>query len=176
MDYSLFNSQIFPFLVDQRFRFLVHQDLVRPGTGETFGRPFARGVDAHFRTEIRQTRSVVERIHRTQRKLDITFGIDVVENFEHHVADILHVYVFIHDHNALSEHSLAQRPDSVHDFARVTGIRLANGNDHQVVEDAFDRQVYVHDLRQRQLHERKEDALDGFAHPGIFHRRLTYDG
>jgi len=55
------------------------------------------------------------------------------------------------------------------DFARMARIRLANGNDHSNCErDAFHRQVHVHDFRQSQLHEREEDALNGFTHPGVF--------
>src|ERR1019366_1850737 len=41
---------------------------------------------------------------------------------------------------------------------------------------AFDRQVHIDNLRDGQLHQRQEDALDGFAHPRVFHRRLSYDG
>ena len=37
-------------------------------------------------------------------------------------------------------------------------------------------QVDVDDLGQRELHEREEDALDGLAHPGVFHGRLADDG
>ena len=31
-------------------------------------------------------------------------------------------------------------------------------------------------LGDRELHEREENALDGFAHPGVFHGRLADDG
>jgi hypothetical protein len=44
------------------------------------------------------------------------------------------------------------------------------------MEDAFGRQVDVDDLRDGHLHHRQEDALDGLAHPGVFHRRLADDG
>src|SRR5438876_10975931 len=43
------------------------------------------------------------------------------------------------------------------------------------MKDAFNRQVDVDQLRDGELHERKENALDGFAHPGIFHGRLAHD-
>src|SRR5580692_1718376 len=49
-----FNPQLFPFLVDQCFGFFVHQDFVGPGTGESFGRPFASSVDAHLRSVVGQ--------------------------------------------------------------------------------------------------------------------------
>ncbi len=44
------------------------------------------------------------------------------------------------------------------------------------MEDAFDGQVDVHQFGDGQLHQRQEDALDCFAHPGIFLRRLAYYG
>jgi hypothetical protein len=119
---------------------------------------------------------VVERIHRAERVLNVAFGIDIVENFEHHFTNILHVYVFIHYNDAFGEHGLAQRPDAAHDFACVSGVGLADGDDHQVVKDAFHRQVHVHDFGQREAHERQEDALHGLAHPGVFHGRLADDG
>jgi hypothetical protein len=55
------------------------------------------------------------------------------------------------------------------------GIRLLDGDDHQVVEDAFDGEVYVHDLGKSEAHQGQEDALYGLAHPGIFHGRLAHD-
>src|SRR6185437_11419930 len=59
----LLNAQILPFSVNQRLGFLVHQYLIGPGTAEALRRPFSRGVDAHLRSEIRQPRRVIERIH-----------------------------------------------------------------------------------------------------------------
>ena len=47
-------------------------------------------------------------------------------------------------------------------------------DDHEVVEDALGGEVDVDDLGEGELHEREEDALDGFAHPGVFHGGLPY--
>ncbi len=80
------------------------------------------------------------------------------------------------DDDALGEHGLAHGPDAVHDLAGVAGVALADAHDHQVVEDALGGEVDVDDLGERQFHEGQEDALDGFAHPGVFHRRLADDG
>ena len=44
------------------------------------------------------------------------------------------------------------------------------------MKDAFHRQVDIDQLRDGELHERKKNALDGFAHPGVFHGRLAHDG
>ena len=67
-------------------------------------------------------------------------------DFQRDVAEILHVDVFIDDDDALGEHGLAQRPDRVHHLAGLSRVRLLDRDDHQVVEDAFDRQVDVHQL------------------------------
>src|SRR5207244_11370773 len=44
------------------------------------------------------------------------------------------------------------------------------------MKNAFHRQVDVDQLRDGEFHERKKNALDGFAHPGVFHGRLAHDG
>ncbi len=90
--------------------------------------------------------------------------------------DVLHVDVFVDHDDALGEHGLAERPDGVHHFARLAGIGLADGDDHQVVKDAFDGKIDVDNFGDGELHQRQENALDGFAHPGVFHGRLADDG
>src|SRR5205823_1186727 len=122
-----------------------------------------------------QARSVVERIYWAQGELDVALRINMVEHLEHYLADVLDVHVLIHHHNAFGEHGLAQRPDAVHHLTGVPRIRLANGNDHQVVKHAFYGQVHIHDFRQCKFHQRQEDSLYSFTHPGIFHRRLAND-
>ena len=42
------------------------------------------------------------------------------------------------------------------------------------MEDAFDGQIDVDDLGDRELHQGQENSFDGFAHPGIFLRRLAH--
>ena len=59
-------------------------------------------------------------------------------------------------------------PDAVHDLTRLARVALADGNDHEVVEDRFDGEVDVDDFWQRKAEEREEDALDGLAHPCVF--------
>jgi hypothetical protein len=49
----LLDPQVLPFVIYLRFGFFVHQDFVWPWTGEAFGWPFARGVNAHLGAEIR---------------------------------------------------------------------------------------------------------------------------
>ena len=116
---------------------------------------------------------MVERIDGAEGELNVALGIDVVEDFECDLADVLHVDVFIYHDNALGEHRLPQRPDGVHHFARLTGVRLLDRDQHQVVEDALDWQVDVHDLRDGELHQRQEDAFHSFTHPTVFHWRLA---
>src|SRR5580698_8247056 len=43
------------------------------------------------------------------------------------------------------------------------------------MKDAFDGQVDVDEFRNGEAHEWKQNALDGFAHPAVFHRRLADD-
>src|ERR1017187_1065346 len=119
---------------------------------------------------------MVERIDWPQRELDVALGIDMVQHFQADVGNILHVHVFVYYDDAFSKHRLPQRPDGVHHLARLSGIGLANGNDHQVMEHAFDGQVDVHQFRNGQLHQRQENALDRLAHPSVFLRRLADDG
>src|ERR1039457_6224155 len=118
---------------------------------------------------------MVERIDWPQRELDVALGIDMVQHFQADVGNILHVHVFVYYDDAFSKHRLPQRPDGVHHLARLTGIGLANGYDHQVVEHAFDGQVYIHQFGDGQLHERQENALDRLAHPSVFLRRLAHN-
>ena len=44
------------------------------------------------------------------------------------------------------------------------------------MEDGLGGEVDVDDLGEGELHEREEDALDGLAHPGVFHGGLADDG
>ena len=86
---------------------------------------------------------MVERVDRAQRKLNVAFGIDMVQNLERDLADVLHVHILVNHDDALSEHRLPQRPDGVHHFAGLAGIGLFDGDQHQVVKDAFDRKIDV---------------------------------
>src|ERR1700722_9818001 len=118
---------------------------------------------------------MVERIHRAHSELNVALGIDVVEDFQGDIGDVLYVHVFVDHHDALGEHGLAQRPDSVHYFASLSGVGLLDGNNHQVVEDAFDGQVDVHQFWDGQLHQRQQNPLDRFTHVGVFLRGLAND-
>src|SRR2546426_6777722 len=93
--------QLLPLAVDQGFGLGVHQDFIRPGTREAFARPLAGSVNAHLRAVIWQAGSVVERINRPQRELDVALGIDVVEHFQREIGYGLDVDVFINDDDAL---------------------------------------------------------------------------
>src|SRR6185312_12967944 len=111
------------------------------------------------------------RVDGAERELDVALRVDVVQYFERDLADVLHVDVFIDHEDALGGHCLAERPYAVHDFARLAGIGFLDRHDHQIVEDAFDGQIDVNDLRNGEPHQRQENARDGTAHPCVFHRR-----
>src|SRR5205823_4539459 len=114
--------------------------------------------------------------YRTKSELNVPLGIDVIESLERDLGDVLDVDVFVEHDDAFGEHSLTERPYGVHHFAGLSGIRLLDGNDHQVVKDTFDGKIDVHDLGDGELHQRQENALHSFAHPTVFHRRFAHDG
>ena len=119
---------------------------------------------------------MVERVYGAEGELDVALGIDVVGGAEGDFGEILDVAVFVDDDDALGEHGLAHGPDAGHDLAGVAGVGLADTDDHEVVEDSLGGEIDVDDLRHGELHEGKEDALDGLAHPGVFHGGLADDG
>ena len=174
-DCELLNVEFFPEGVDSGFDFGGHGEHGGPGACEAFGGPFAGGVDAHFGAEVGEAGGVVKRVDGAQGELNVAFGVDVVGGAEGDFGEVVGVAVFVDDDDALGEHGLAEGPDAAHDFAGVAGVGLADGDDHEVVEDGFGRKADVDDLGQCQLHEGEEDALDGFAHPGVFHGGLADD-
>ena len=119
---------------------------------------------------------MIERVDGAEGELNVALGIDVVGDAEDDFAHVLHIAILIDNQDALGEHGLAERPDGVHDFARVAGIAFADRHDHEVVKDRLDGQIDVDNFWNGELHERQKNALDGLAHPGIFHGRLADDG
>src|SRR5262249_15392058 len=122
--------------------------------GEAFRGPFARGVYAHLGAVVREARGVVERIDGTEGELDVALGVNVVQDFERHFTDVLHIHVLIDNENALGRHRLTQTPDAAHHLAGLPGIGLADGDDHQVVKDAFDGHVDVDQFGDGEAHQR----------------------
>ena len=99
-----------------------------PGAGEALGLPFAGGVDAHLGAVVGQAGGVIERVDGAEGELDVTLGVYVVGYAQDDLGDVLHVAVLVDDDDDFGEHGLAERPDGVHDLARMAGITLANGN------------------------------------------------
>ena len=64
----------------------------------------------------------------------------------------------------------------MHDLAGLHRVRLLDGDDAAVVEDALERHVDVDDLRLHLLQERQEDALRRLGEEAVLHRRLADDG
>src|SRR2546426_813624 len=77
----------------------IHQNLVGPWPHEPLRRPFACRVDPHFRTEVLQTRRMIQRVHRSQRKLHVPLRVQRAQRLPHHFAIIVNVHVVVHHHN-----------------------------------------------------------------------------
>ena len=95
------------------------RDLLRPRPREAFGRPLARGVDAHLAAVGRQIAGVLEVVHRPARELDVALRIVVRADDPGDLRLVLHVDVLVDDDDRLREHQLAEPPARVHDLARV---------------------------------------------------------
>src|SRR5262245_16164339 len=107
-------SQLLPLLIHFALDFLACAVLPRPAPVEAFGFPFTRPVDPHLRAISRFSGSMIEHIDRAQHKLDIAFRVDVIEYFPGDFSRVLHIYLFINDHDAFGKHGLSQSPDCVH--------------------------------------------------------------
>jgi hypothetical protein len=144
--------------------------------GEAFAGPLPGRVDAHLGTVVGKSAGVIERIDGAEHELNVALGVDIVERLPRDFAVILHIHVFVDDDDHLGEHRLAGAPDRVHHLSSVTRVALTDGDQDQVVEDAFWRHGDVADFGELQAHEREEDALDGLAHVIVLHGRRTDDG
>src|SRR5262249_35675867 len=153
-------SRPLPQVVDPAFHVLRHTNLARPWAAESFAGPFSRSVNAHFGAVIREAAGVVQRVDWAKDELDIPLRIDVVQRFPCYLAIVLHVDIFVDHYDAFREHRLTGAPDGTHDLAGVPGIRFADGDENQVMEDPFGRHGDIADFGQLQAHQRQEDPLD----------------
>src|SRR6266849_5510466 len=122
----LIQRQRFPQGIDPFLCRFVHQYLIRPRPRKSFRRPLPRRIDPHLRSDVRHPRRVIQRIHRAQRKLHVPLRIQRAQRLPNHLAVVMHIHVVVHHHNPLGKHRLPQRPNRIHDLARVPGIRLSN--------------------------------------------------
>ena len=88
---------------------------------------------------------------------------------------VVDVHVLVDDDDRLRQAEQAEPPDRVHDLLGVAGERLADRDDHAVVERAGDGQVVVDDLGHAHPDRRQEDPLGRLAEPGVLGRRLADD-
>src|SRR5215831_18920300 len=152
-----------------------HFDFPGPRPTEALRFPLPGSVNPHLGPKIRKPGRVIELIDRPQGELYVAFGIDVIQHSPGYPVEVPDVDVLIHDDYALSQHSPRQRPNAIHHFAGMSRVVFSYRYDHQVVKDAGKGHVVIHDFRELPLHQWQEDALDRFAHPAIFHRRLAYN-
>src|SRR5579862_108426 len=117
-----------------------------------------------------------ELVHRPQGELNVALGVDMVQGLPSHFAQVVDVNVVIHHYNAFGKHGARQSPNRVHHLAGVPGETFANGDNHQVVKDAFGGYVDVHHFRHLLTHKGQEYTLDGVPDPIIFHGRRAHDG
>src|SRR5271170_5013185 len=74
----LINPQLLPNRIHPRLRRLIHLQHRRPRPCKPLSRPLRRRIDAHLAAEVRQPRSMIERIDRPQRELNVPLWVDVV--------------------------------------------------------------------------------------------------
>lgn len=133
-------------------------------------------IEADFAAKSFGDTGVVELVDRATGVESIAAGIAVGTDSEEHFSEVLYVGIFIEDEYELRETKAAEAPYRVHNFIGMTGIFLFDFDERHVVEGGFDREVHVHDFGDGELDHGKEDALDGFAHPSVFHGWLPDDG
>ena len=88
----------------------------------------------------------------------------------------MNIGVFIHDHQNLVQHHLAQAPEGEHDLPGVHGILLVDGNNGHIMENTFHGKFHVHHFREHLLENGQEQPFGGLAQPAIFHGRLSNNG
>jgi len=101
----------------------------------------------------------------------IPLRINCTQSFPYDFAEVLHVYIVVHDHDDLGKHRLSQRPNRVHDFSRVAGITTCESNNHQVMEDpspAWPIHISGYCIFMREGH-----ALHGMPHIDLPRRRAN---
>ena len=127
---------------------LTHDDLLRPRTRVLLGQ-LVRRVDAELAAVELPPGGVVEVVERALGDQHVPLRVDVRRDAEEDVRVVVHVHVRVDDDDRLREREHPEAPQRVHDLLRVAGERLADRDDHAVVERAGDRQVVVDDLGQR---------------------------
>ena len=104
---------------------------------------------------------------------DVALRVDVGPDVEEDLLVVVHVHVGVDDDDRLRQREHPEAPDRVHHLARVAGERLADRDDHAVVEGAGDGEVVVDDLRHGHAHGRQEDPLGRLPEPGVLLRAAS---
>ena len=136
---------------------------------------FARRVDPELAADELPLGRVVEVVERPVGDHDVALRIDVRADVEEDLLVVVHVHVGVDDDDRLRQREHPEAPDRVHHLARVAGERLADRDDHAVVEGAGDREVVVDDLGHGHADGRQEDPLGRLPEPRVLLRRLADD-
>src|SRR5207253_4043737 len=97
-------------------------------------------VEADLAAEAHLLGGVVELVDRTLRVQGIAAGVAVGADAEEHLAEVLHVAVFIEDEYELGEREPAEAPDRVHRLVGMAGEFLFDRDEGDVVEAGCDWQ------------------------------------
>ena len=128
-----------------------------------------------MRTDILELGRMIERIARIRDDRAVALRIGVRAQAEEDLARVMHVAIFVHDHDVFAEHHLSHSPKSVHDLEGLIRILLPDADKHEVVKNTFRRQRHIDDLREIHFENRQENPHAGVAHVEIFHRRNADD-
>ena len=153
---------------------VAHDDLLGPGPGVLLGK-LVRRVDPELASVELSLGRVIEVVERPLGDQDVALRVDVRSHAEEDLCVVVHVHVGVDDDHGLGQREHPEPPDRVHHLLGMAGERLADRDDHAVVERARDREVVVDDLRQGHLDRRQEDPLGRLAEPGVLRRRLPDD-
>jgi len=81
----------------------------------------------------------------------------------------------IYHHHDFREHSLTQRPDSMHNFPRMPGYDFLIDTDHQIMENTLGGHGHIHDFGGTASHHRQKRSAQRHVPYKIFLWRRPND-
>lgn len=119
---------------------------------------FAGGVESHVGSEVCGGRGVIEGVGGVAGQQGVAFGVGVGAHAKQDVAGVVDVAVCVDDDDVFCEHHLTHSPEAVHDFEGLPRVLFPDGDEDEVVEDAFGGKCDVDNLGEVHLKHGEEDA------------------